>query len=155
MHGPGISTYFKGLKAFLFALMLMSVIATPTIVLLVFGPFVSTSDVELTLKSTMLGNLGGLNATRLFLPLTQCGASSFNADGTPSTSTRPCSITKTTAQTLFSSLDVSGVVVWIVVMLWLRRMNRLEERDIMRVNVTIANYTVLVKGIPPMTVHNE
>jgi hypothetical protein len=156
MHGPGISTYFKGLKALLFALMCMSILAIPVIVLTAYGPYTSAADASLSLRSSTLGNAGVFtNVTRLFLPLTQCGAASFKADGSSSAVSTPCSITKSTAALCFSCFDVAGVIVLLAVAFWTQWYERAEEREILRVNVTIRDYTVLVKGIPASVLHNE
>ncbi|RYG56506.1 hypothetical protein EON66_02745 [archaeon] len=125
-YGPGITSYFKTLKALAWLLFMMSIITLPMVIINSFGAAPVPSFTSLSLAHTTIGNLGDtINMTRIYLPVTQCGTSPDVSQ--TSETLQQCSISKPLAAKVYASLDTAAIALFIKRGKFVRRLEKLED----------------------------
>lgn len=153
MYGAGVSSYFKTTKWFVGLFLLLSLLQLPAIVLLWHGAGADETAVGGVdaVSSFTLGNLGdGVNVTTVTLPYSFCGqvAGYFGLDYAPASGTG-CQISKSSIAYFLSHLDLVGAVCMLALWAYLKRMSVVEQETVDAEQLTVDDYTVMVRALPP------
>lgn len=140
--GPGISSYFKLLKAFAWLFLLWTLFTLPMDVMVTFGTRNTTLPEATAFAEVTLGQLGAdPNVTNVEVVGTDCAP-----EGQPS---RPCLVTKLEAAQVFTISDLISMAIWCVAYVWIRVMEKRESQAIDMDHMTIQDYSVHLTSVPP------
>jgi hypothetical protein len=142
--GPGVSSYFKLVKALSWLFCIWTFFSIPMIVLVTFGTR-STNLADTTVFAEVtLGQLGDdLNVTLLDVIGTDCSPNGDNS--------RPCVLEKLTAAEVFTYCDLIAIGIFCIAYVWIRMLDKREQAVVDSEHTTIQDYTAYITSVPPHT----
>ena len=132
----GITNYFKFLKWSFWVFVILSVFCFPTLVLNTFGRGDEQGGSINDLAQTMVGNLGDANVTQT-VSYPGCNDEVRGQN---------CDFDKKRLAMTYAYIDFSATIVVIIAFIWLRVFEVKEEAVLNKNTVSVAKYTVAVKG---------
>jgi hypothetical protein len=154
VFGSGVSNYFKFTKWCGWICFIFTILSLPALIINSWGDGDTLSeDTQLSrLAYTTIGNLGdSVNSSFIRIPFCVPG------DGNSSVTlvSDDCTLTKSTIGKMYVTLDLIGVVCFLVGYGWLRRAELKEHEIVRRHVVTVPDFTVQVKNIPQDTTESD
>jgi hypothetical protein len=141
--GPGVTTYFKTLKALAWCLGFMTVLALPALALNLYGREAVPTVDAVGLYQTTVGNLGvTFNTTDFFIPFSSCVGNQTLA------STQACTIAPSLAGLIYSCADAAGMLALLCCYVLIKLSSNAEGTSGREDALSVDMYTVMVSSIP-------
>ena len=150
--GAAITTYFKFLKWLYWMAFVLALVTGPCLLINTFGPKMEQdatpllADISRTTVGNMVSSLNNVTESGVFFPVCYGDGNIFDVD---------CQLGKAELGFVYTWLDILGILVLLVGLLWLVKYEEIELKDLDQHRLFASSYSVKVTNLPEDTTKQE